>query len=82
MRFGHFRRIKPLFGLSVSRTSRRNCGCAAEWKAGSRISYIANTVDVGDSEQVHGYSNQFFAAKGRPANEVFSEFLPLSMMLC
>lgn len=36
--------------------------------------YIANTVDVGDSEQVHGYSNQFFAVKGRPANEVFSEF--------
>ena len=36
--------------------------------------YIANTVNVGDSERVHGYSDQFLAAKGRPAKEVFSEF--------
>lgn len=36
--------------------------------------YVANTVSVGDSERVHGYSNQFLAAKGRLANEVFAEF--------
>lgn len=36
--------------------------------------YIANTVSVGDSERVHGYSDRFLTAKGRPANEVFNEF--------
>lgn len=36
--------------------------------------YIANTVSVGDSERIHGYSDQFLAAKGRPAKQVFSEF--------
>ncbi|HEY9692298.1 MAG TPA: 3'-5' exonuclease [Oculatellaceae cyanobacterium] len=29
---------------------------------------------VGDSEQIHGYSNEFLAANGRPAFEVFREF--------
>lgn len=80
MRFGHFRRIKynpDLLGLSVSKDEVVEIAAArlvngrleAEFQA-----YITNTVNVGDSEQVHGYSNQFFAAKGRPANEVFSEF--------
>ncbi|MBW4598510.1 MAG: UvrD-helicase domain-containing protein [Calothrix sp. FI2-JRJ7] len=36
--------------------------------------YIANTVSVGDSITVHGYSNEFLAANGRPAFEVFREF--------
>jgi DNA helicase II / ATP-dependent DNA helicase PcrA len=36
--------------------------------------YIANTVSVGDSEQIHGYSDRFLAEKGRPAKDVFCEF--------
>jgi DNA helicase II / ATP-dependent DNA helicase PcrA len=36
--------------------------------------YIANTVSVGDSEQIHGYSNEFIAANGQPAFKVFREF--------
>ncbi|MFW6295791.1 MAG: 3'-5' exonuclease [Halothece sp.] len=37
--------------------------------------YITNTVAVGASEQVHGYSDTFLAANGRPAIQVFQEFL-------
>jgi DNA helicase-2/ATP-dependent DNA helicase PcrA len=37
--------------------------------------YIANTVSVGSSEQIHGYSDKFLARNGRPATEVFQEFL-------
>ncbi|QSJ16145.1 UvrD-helicase domain-containing protein [Nostoc sp. UHCC 0702] len=36
--------------------------------------YIANTVNVGYSEQIHGYSNKFLAANGQPAFKVFHEF--------
>ena len=36
--------------------------------------YIANTVNVGDSERIHGYSNIFLAANGRPAKDVFRDF--------
>ncbi|MGA9380685.1 MAG: UvrD-helicase domain-containing protein, partial [Phormidium sp.] len=38
-------------------------------------SYIANTVPVGESEQIHGYSDKFLAANGKPAFAVFQEFL-------
>lgn len=36
--------------------------------------YIANTVSVGDSEQIHGHSDHFLAEHGRPAKDVFREF--------
>lgn len=36
--------------------------------------YIANTVSVGDSERIHGHSDQFLAKHGRPAGDVFREF--------
>ncbi|MCC5667800.1 UvrD-helicase domain-containing protein [Nostoc sp. CHAB 5784] len=36
--------------------------------------YIANTVSVGDSEQIHGHSDRFLAEHGRPAKDVFCEF--------
>ncbi|MBS9390867.1 MAG: UvrD-helicase domain-containing protein [Dolichospermum sp. WA123] len=37
--------------------------------------YIKNTVAVGDSEQIHGYSDEFLAANGKNAIDVFTEFL-------
>jgi DNA helicase-2/ATP-dependent DNA helicase PcrA len=37
--------------------------------------YIKNTVPVGDSEQIHGYSDEFLAKNGRNAIDVFREFL-------
>lgn len=37
--------------------------------------YIANTAPVGESEQVHGYSDQFLKTNGRPAIDVFKEFI-------
>ncbi|MBO1056846.1 MAG: hypothetical protein HEQ27_10145 [Dolichospermum sp. JUN01] len=37
--------------------------------------YIQNTVSVGDSEQIHGYSDEFLAANGKNAIDVFTEFL-------
>ena len=36
--------------------------------------YIANTVSVGDSERIHGYSDLFLAEYGRDARDVFKEF--------
>lgn len=36
--------------------------------------YINNTVSVGNSQPIHGYSNQFLAVNGRPAFEVLGEF--------
>ncbi|MDB9447401.1 3'-5' exonuclease [Anabaena sp. CS-542/02] len=37
--------------------------------------YIQNTVSVGDSEQIHGYSNEFLARNGENAIHVFEKFL-------
>jgi DNA helicase II / ATP-dependent DNA helicase PcrA len=37
--------------------------------------YITNTVPVGDSEQIHGYSDEFLAKNGSNAIDVFKEFL-------
>ncbi|MBK1990105.1 UvrD-helicase domain-containing protein [Sphaerospermopsis aphanizomenoides BCCUSP55] len=37
--------------------------------------YINNTVTVGYSAQIHGYSDEFLAVNGRDAIDVFSEFL-------
>lgn len=37
--------------------------------------YIANTVSVGDSEAIHGYSDEFLAANGKNAIDVFQDFL-------
>lgn len=37
--------------------------------------YLKNTIPVGDSAQIHGYSDEFLAANGRNAIAVFSEFL-------
>ncbi|MFM5891231.1 MAG: 3'-5' exonuclease [Dolichospermum sp.] len=37
--------------------------------------YIKNTIPVGDSEQIHGYSDEFLATNGRNALDVFIEFL-------
>lgn len=37
--------------------------------------YIANTVPVGESEQIHGYSDDFLSANGRPSIDVLQEFL-------
>lgn len=42
--------------------------------AGQFHAYITNTVSVGNSEQIHGYSDQFLATNGRPAIAVFREF--------
>jgi len=36
--------------------------------------YLANTVDVGDSERIHGHSNRFLAQHGSAAKDVFSQF--------
>lgn len=36
--------------------------------------FIVNTVDVGDSQQIHGYSNEFLASHGKQACKVFQEF--------
>ncbi len=36
--------------------------------------HILNTVSVGDSQHIHGYTDQELAEKGKPANQVFSEF--------
>ena len=36
--------------------------------------HIINTVSVGDSQHIHGYTDKELAEKGRPANRVFSEF--------
>ncbi|MEM7715797.1 MAG: 3'-5' exonuclease [Cyanobacteria bacterium P01_A01_bin.68] len=36
--------------------------------------FIVNTVDVGDSQQIHGYSNEFLASHGKKALKVFHEF--------
>lgn len=43
-------------------------------QAGEFHAYIVNTVGVGDSEQIHGYTDQFLATNGRPASAVFREF--------
>ncbi|MBG1259868.1 3'-5' exonuclease [Nostoc commune] len=37
--------------------------------------YIVNTVPVGDSEQIHGYSDKFLSANGRNPIDVFQDFL-------
>ncbi|MDJ0735055.1 MAG: 3'-5' exonuclease [Nostocaceae cyanobacterium] len=37
--------------------------------------YIANTLPVGESERIHGYSDDFLASHGRPARDVLQEFL-------
>ncbi len=37
--------------------------------------YVQNTISVGDSEQIHGYSNDFLSKNGRCAIDVFQEFL-------
>lgn len=37
--------------------------------------YITNTVPVGASEQVHGYSDHFLAEYGQPAAQVLQDFL-------
>ncbi|MFB8789323.1 MAG: 3'-5' exonuclease [Potamolinea sp.] len=37
--------------------------------------YIVNTISVGASEWIHGYSDQFLSTNGRTAKQVFSEFL-------
>jgi DNA helicase II / ATP-dependent DNA helicase PcrA len=37
--------------------------------------YIKDTVAVGDSKQIHGYSDEFLAANGKNAIDVFTEFL-------
>ncbi|TAE54504.1 MAG: DNA helicase UvrD [Nostocales cyanobacterium] len=37
--------------------------------------YIKNTILVGESEQIHGYSDEFLAVNGRDAIAVFSEFI-------
>lgn len=42
--------------------------------AGEFHAYIANTLSVGDSEKVHGYSDKFLAINGKPAPLVFREF--------
>ena len=36
--------------------------------------HILNTISVGDSQHIHGYTDKELAEKGRPANQVFSEF--------
>jgi DNA helicase II / ATP-dependent DNA helicase PcrA len=36
--------------------------------------YITNTVTVGNSEQIHGYNDEFLAANGKDAFQVFREF--------
>lgn len=36
--------------------------------------YIANTVNVGNSEQIHGHSDLFLLKHGRSAKDVFDEF--------
>lgn len=36
--------------------------------------YITNTITVGDSEQIHGYSDRFLATTGKPASQIFCEF--------
>jgi len=36
--------------------------------------YIANTVPVGETERIHGHSDDFLAAHGRPAQAVLKEF--------
>jgi len=43
-------------------------------KVGEFREFIVNTVTVGNSEQIHGYSDDFLAANGRHAFEVFREF--------
>ncbi|MEH2319277.1 3'-5' exonuclease [Nostoc sp.] len=37
--------------------------------------YIANTVPVGESEQIHGYNDKFLSANGRNPIDVFQDFL-------
>jgi len=37
--------------------------------------YITNTVNVGDSERIHGHSDLFLSENGRSAKDVFNEFL-------
>ncbi|MGD1943718.1 MAG: 3'-5' exonuclease [Leptolyngbyaceae cyanobacterium] len=36
--------------------------------------YIENTVNVGDSERIHGHSDHFLSKHGRAAKDVFNEF--------
>lgn len=36
--------------------------------------YIANKVNVGDSERIHGHSDRFLSKHGRAAKDVFNEF--------
>ena len=36
--------------------------------------YIANIVNVGDSEQIHGHSDLFLSENGRSARDVFNDF--------
>uniref|UniRef100_B8HW82 DNA 3'-5' helicase n=1 Tax=Cyanothece sp. (strain PCC 7425 / ATCC 29141) TaxID=395961 RepID=B8HW82_CYAP4 len=40
--------------------------------------YIRNTVPVGETQQVHGYSDDFLATHGQPAATVFREFCEFS----
>jgi DNA helicase II / ATP-dependent DNA helicase PcrA len=37
--------------------------------------YITNTVNVGNSERIHGHSDLFLSENGRSARDVFNEFL-------
>jgi DNA helicase-2/ATP-dependent DNA helicase PcrA len=37
--------------------------------------YIKNTLPVGDSQEIHGYSDEFLAKNGENAIDVFTEFL-------
>ncbi|MBE9230516.1 UvrD-helicase domain-containing protein [Cuspidothrix issatschenkoi LEGE 03284] len=37
--------------------------------------YIKNTVTVGDSQEIHGYNDEFLAKNGRNTIDVFTEFL-------
>ncbi len=36
--------------------------------------FITNTISVGDTEKIHGYSNAFLAVSGKPGKEVFRDF--------
>lgn len=40
--------------------------------------FIRNTVPVGHSQNIHGYSDEELRAKGRPAHQVLAEFLEFS----
>lgn len=40
--------------------------------------HILNTVSVGESQHIHGYTDRELTEKGRPANQVFHEFFSFS----